>query len=61
LKDIRSGIPKGTYDMKKVYGGLLVQEANTKLLPDMSDIKVVTKKEPIIKGVRGSYICMEGG
>ena len=49
LKDIRSGIPKGTYDMKKVYGGLLVQEANTKLLPDMSDIKVVTKKSPSSK------------
>src|SRR5690606_36149844 len=39
LKDIQAEIPRGTYDMKKVYGGLLVQEANTKLLPGMSDIK----------------------
>ena len=32
-----------------MYGGLLVQEANTKLLPGMSDIKVVTKKSPSSK------------
>lgn len=49
LKDIQAEIPRGTYDMKKVYGGLLVQEANTKLLPGMSDIKVVTKKSPSSK------------
>ncbi|HZJ58519.1 MAG TPA: bifunctional phosphoribosylaminoimidazolecarboxamide formyltransferase/IMP cyclohydrolase [Clostridia bacterium] len=49
LKDIRAGVPEGTYDMKKVYGGLLVQEANTRLLPDLSDIEIVTKKSPSAK------------
>ncbi len=49
LKDIGAKIAKDTYDMKKVYGGLLVQQANTRLLPDMSDLKVVTEKSPTSK------------
>jgi len=35
--------------MKKVYGGLLVQQENTKLLPDLSELKVVTDKKPTDK------------
>ncbi len=36
---------KGRYDFKKVAGGLLVQEADTKEISS-SDLKVVTKKKP---------------
>lgn len=46
LDDIDAKAPEDTLDMKKVYGGLLVQEANTKLFPNMSDLKVVTEKAP---------------
>ncbi|ADU74080.1 IMP cyclohydrolase /phosphoribosylaminoimidazolecarboxamide formyltransferase [Acetivibrio thermocellus AD2] len=45
LEDISAKIPKGTYDMKKVPGGLLVQNYNSELL-NMNDLKVVTEKKP---------------
>jgi len=45
LEDISAKIPKGTYDMKKVPGGLLVQNYNSELL-NMDDLKVVTEKKP---------------
>ena len=35
--------------MKKVYGGLLVQQENYELLPELSDLKVVTEKKPTEK------------
>ena len=49
LGDIGAKIPADTYDMKKVYGGLLVQEVNTRLLPDACELKVVTEKNPTAK------------
>lgn len=45
LENISSKLPHGTYDMKKVAGGLLVQNYNSELL-NMDDLKVVTEKKP---------------
>ena len=45
LDNISSKIPEGTYDMKKVAGGLLVQSYNGELL-NMEDLKYVTEKKP---------------
>ena len=45
LSDINSPLNLNSYDMKKVYGGLLVQELDCKLY-EQSEIKVVTKKAP---------------
>ncbi|WHH58188.1 bifunctional phosphoribosylaminoimidazolecarboxamide formyltransferase/IMP cyclohydrolase [Petroclostridium sp. X23] len=45
LKDISAKLPKGTFDMKKVAGGLLVQEINNELL-NMDDLKYITEKKP---------------
>ena len=44
LKSINSPIKKGTFDMKKVLGGILVQEIDTKLY-DKENLKVVTKAQ----------------
>lgn len=38
--------PKGERVMRKVAGGLLVQEIDDKLLPEDGDLKVVTKAQP---------------
>lgn len=45
LDGISSKIPAGTYDMKKVAGGLLVQNYNSELF-NMDEIKHVTDKKP---------------
>lgn len=45
LKDIHKKYPVGTFDMKKVGGGLLVQEIDNQLL-DMDNIQYVTEKKP---------------
>lgn len=45
LDHITDKIPAGTYDMKKVAGGLLVQEYNTQLL-NRDDLKCVTESQP---------------
>jgi len=45
LDDISAKVPAGTYDMKKVVGGLLVQEYNNELL-DVNNLKYVTEKKP---------------
>lgn len=45
LDGIRNPIPKGTLEMKKVLGGLLVQDINTKVV-DMDEIKYITDKKP---------------
>jgi phosphoribosylaminoimidazolecarboxamide formyltransferase/IMP cyclohydrolase len=45
LDDISAKVPAGTYDMKKVAGGLLVQEYNSELL-DIDSLKHVTEKKP---------------
>ena len=44
LPDCAKPNEPGTLDMKKVAGGLLVQELDTKLLGD--ELKVVTKRAP---------------
>ncbi len=38
--------PKGELGMRKVAGGMLVQEIDDKLLPDSAALKVVTEKTP---------------
>ncbi len=45
LPDINSPLRPGTYDMKKVVGGLLIQGIDNQLYNE-SDLKVVTKKKP---------------
>lgn len=45
LKDISAKQPEGSLDLKKVSGGILIQEADVKLFDD-KDIKVVTEKAP---------------
>ncbi|HZJ82922.1 MAG TPA: bifunctional phosphoribosylaminoimidazolecarboxamide formyltransferase/IMP cyclohydrolase [Clostridia bacterium] len=46
LKDIEWKVPANAYDMKKVYGGLLVQQVNSELLPTMEELQIVTEKVP---------------
>ncbi len=46
LKDILAPLPDNAWDMKKVAGGLLVQEPDRKLLPDDEHWKVVTDRQP---------------
>ncbi len=46
LEDISCPIPSGTWDMKKVLGGLLIQEANTMLLDAEKPWKTVTDRKP---------------
>lgn len=45
LKSINSPIKKGSFDMKKVTGGMLVQQPDT-LLYDKDSLTVVTKAKP---------------
>lgn len=45
LDDISAKIPHGTYDMKKVAGGLLLQSYNSELL-NPSEMKCVTEVQP---------------
>lgn len=45
LENISAKLPEGTYDMKKVAGGLLVQNYNNELL-NQEEIKYVTDKRP---------------
>ncbi len=45
LSDIRVRREKSAYDMKKVYGGLLIQDYDETLYND-EDVKVVTKRAP---------------
>lgn len=45
LNHISQKLPEGAYDMKKVGGGLLLQNIDN-LLYDEAEIKVVTKKQP---------------
>ncbi len=73
LEDISKAVPSTAYDMKKVAGGLLVQQYNTELY-DEADVKVVTKKQPtkeemdammfgmkIVKHVKSNGICVVKG
>lgn len=45
LPDIRARREKGAFDMKKVYGGLLIQDYDETLYNE-EDVKVVTKRAP---------------
>jgi phosphoribosylaminoimidazolecarboxamide formyltransferase/IMP cyclohydrolase len=46
LKEIDTAVLAGTWDMKKVLGGLLVQEMDTKLFKDDEPWQVVTDRQP---------------
>ncbi len=46
LSDIKAKIPAGNWDLKKVYGGLLVQSSDTLLLDENQTLKVVTERKP---------------
>ncbi len=50
LTNIDSGYEDGVYDMKKVGGGILVQEVNNKLLD--GELKVVTDRQPTEKELK---------
>lgn len=58
LEHITARIPAGTYDMKKVAGGLLVQDYNHELLNE-SDIKVVTDKQPTAEEMGALLFAMK--
>jgi len=45
LDNINAKQPEGAYDLKKVAGGLLIQDVDNLLLPD-EELKVVTKRAP---------------
>ncbi|MCD8215408.1 MAG: bifunctional phosphoribosylaminoimidazolecarboxamide formyltransferase/IMP cyclohydrolase [Clostridiales bacterium] len=47
LKDLDRKQPEGTYDVKKVSGGLLIQDIDSKLLGE--ELTVVTKRKPTDK------------
>ena len=51
LPDIRERREKTAYDMKKVYGGLLVQDYDETLF-DEANLKVVTKRAPTAEEMR---------
>lgn len=49
LKDIMRKQDEHAYDIKKVAGGILVQDIDSKLLPDDGEVKTVTKKQPTVQ------------
>jgi len=70
LDNISARMPEGSYDMKKIAGGLLVQNYNNSLL-NMADLKYVTKKRPtdeeledlifamkVVKHTKSNGICI---
>ena len=58
LPDIAKKNTKEMFDMKKVAGGLLVQELNTELY-DEKDVKVVTYKAPTAKELEDMKFAMK--
>ena len=58
LPDIAEGIPAGNYDMKKVLGGLLVQDFDDNVI-DKDKIKVVTEKAPTEKEYEDMEFAMK--
>lgn len=46
LKNIENKQPKGSLDIKKVSGGLLVQNIDDKLFDDKTELEVVTETKP---------------
>ncbi len=53
---VQSFLPTRAVDLKKVSGGLLVQEADAPQLT-MSDIKVVTKRQPSLKEMEDLFFA----
>ncbi|MDD3243744.1 MAG: bifunctional phosphoribosylaminoimidazolecarboxamide formyltransferase/IMP cyclohydrolase [Eubacteriales bacterium] len=51
LPSINAPLPKDTWDMKKVGGGLLVQDQNLELI-DLDSVKVVTQRHPTEKEMK---------
>ena len=73
LADITKPVPKTAFDMKKVAGGLLVQQYNSELY-EVSDLKTVTERQPserelqdmlfgmkVVKHVKSNGICVVKG
>jgi len=58
LDDISYRQPKGTYDMKRVAGGLLVQEYDSELLND-EDLKCVTEVKPTEEQMKDLIFAMK--
>ncbi|MDD4188806.1 MAG: bifunctional phosphoribosylaminoimidazolecarboxamide formyltransferase/IMP cyclohydrolase, partial [Eubacteriales bacterium] len=58
LKNIADRIPEGTFDMKKVSGGILVQSSDTSIL-HADALKVVTKKSPSKKELEDLVFAMK--
>jgi phosphoribosylaminoimidazolecarboxamide formyltransferase / IMP cyclohydrolase len=58
LDGISEKLPKGTMDMKKVSGGMLVQDYNNELM-NMDDLKVVTDKKPTEKEMEDMIFAMK--
>lgn len=58
LKHVADKVPDGTFDMKKVSGGLLVQSNDNRLI-DMDEMKVVTKKSPSQKEMEDLVFAMK--
>lgn len=58
LDNISAKLPAGTYDMKKVAGGLLVQNYNNELI-NMDDIKYVTDARPTAEQMEDLIFAMK--
>ncbi len=58
LPEIAKPNRKEMFDMKKVAGGLLVQELNTEMYDD-ADVKVVTEKAPTAEQLRDMKFAMK--
>ncbi len=58
LDDISYKLPKGTYDMKRVAGGLLVQEYDSELLNE-EDLKCVTDVKPTEEQMKDLIFAMK--
>ncbi len=58
LENISAKLPAGTFDMKKVAGGLLVQTYNNELL-NMENLKVVTDKKPTDEEMEAMIFAMK--
>lgn len=58
LDNINAKLPAGTYDMKKIAGGLLVQEYNNELL-NMDQLNFVTEKKPDARQLEDLVFAMK--
>jgi phosphoribosylaminoimidazolecarboxamide formyltransferase / IMP cyclohydrolase len=58
LDNISAKLPAGTYDMKKVAGGLLVQNYNNELI-NQEDLQCVTEKKPTLEEMEDLIFTMK--